>query len=94
MEEPEEYYEAHERVKQAMYKYELENLDVEYLCATEYQLEEGKVLIKYMRDRYYFVVIRCYDWIHDYNEQIVISKFSISDYEVFMRLINEQKVKL
>ncbi|RPK23998.1 hypothetical protein [Paenibacillus xylanexedens] len=94
MEEPEEYYEAHERIKQAMYSYELENLDVEFLGGTEYQLEEGKVLIKYMRDRYYFVVIRCYDWIIDYNEQIVISKFSISDYEVFMRLINEQKVKL
>ncbi|WP_063565456.1 hypothetical protein [Paenibacillus sp. O199] len=94
MEEPEEYYEAHERVKQAMYQYENENPEVEYLCATEYELEQGKVLIKYMRDKYYLVVIRCYSWVHDFNDQIDISKFSISDFNVFSKMIDEKKLKL
>ncbi|MGV2885463.1 hypothetical protein [Paenibacillus taichungensis] len=86
MEEPEEYYEAHERVKQAMYKYEMENLDVEYLYATEYELEQGKVLVKYMRDQDYLVVIRCFEWEIDFDKQVEVSKFKINDFNVFVEL--------
>ncbi|WP_336764987.1 hypothetical protein [Paenibacillus sp. USHLN196] len=94
MEEPEEYYEAHERIKQAMYKYELENLDVEFLGGTEYELEQGKVIIRYLRDRYYLVTIRYYDWIFEYDDQIDISRFSIADFNVFSKLIDQQNLKL
>ncbi|MFS0857356.1 hypothetical protein [Paenibacillus taichungensis] len=89
-----EYYEIHERVKIAMYAYELQNPHVEYLCATEHQLHQGKVLVKYMKDQYHLVVIRCFEWEIDFDKQVEISKFKIKDFEVFSELLSNGELKL
>lgn len=89
-----EYYEASERVQIAMFSYELKNPEVEYLYATEYELHEGKVLVKYMRDKYYIVVIRCFEWEVDFDKQVEISKLQISDFNVFAELLSNGELKL
>ncbi|PIH59697.1 hypothetical protein [Paenibacillus sp. LK1] len=92
--EEKEYYEAHERVKIAMYSYELKNPDVEYLYATEYELEQGKVLVKYMRDQDYLVVIRCFEWEIDFDNQVEVSKFKITDFNVFVEIFSNGELNL